>query len=268
MTDILEPPFGGEVPRSVPLMNTPLASVLAQVRFPEIKKINTDGNFLAEFQEAIRQEYPISVEETGQLVEVMPDEVKRSTRKAWRFVNAEETYRVTVASDYLALETRDYQSKQEFCGRMQTLCLALNATIKPGVMTRIGIRYIDRLYDELFDQRTEYVNPDFISPFLNEHRESVIQSTSQMVARTKEGLIGVRWGYLSVGDSHDAEAMPPLDKESWFVDMDSWVDFDKPVAFDPQAIHDRICGLSDRAYAVFRHIVKDALLIACGGELV
>ena len=50
-------PFGPSV-QEVPLARAPLVNVIAQVRFPAVMKIE-DSAFVANFQEAIRKDYPI-----------------------------------------------------------------------------------------------------------------------------------------------------------------------------------------------------------------
>jgi len=244
-----------------------LVSVLTQVRFEEIKKINTDADFTADFQEAIRRHYPLSVEETGHLIEVEPDGVRRSNRRTLRYMNAKKTERVTLTADSVALETRNYDSRAEFYGRLKNVCVALQETLEPQLVMRLGVRYVDQIYGARFDARARYINPNFLSPFLNEHSDAIVLNTNKLVAQTNEGNIAARWGFLNPGDTHDAEVMPALDTECWFLDIDSATHHPEPVAFDPKAIHDGAIKLSGRAYALFRHIVTDELLVECGGDL-
>ena len=51
-------PFVGPVPPTVHLPNSPLTSVLVQVKFPEILSI-AKTEFIADFQESIRADYPL-----------------------------------------------------------------------------------------------------------------------------------------------------------------------------------------------------------------
>ena len=51
-------PLVAATPAEIPLRTAPLVRVIAQVRFPVIASIDTRG-FIASFQEALREAYPV-----------------------------------------------------------------------------------------------------------------------------------------------------------------------------------------------------------------
>ena len=82
-------PLTGPPPPEVPLTDPPLVRVIAQVRFPLIASLEK-RKFIASFQEAIREFYPVLRPEEGRSV-VLGSQGVVDTRSntLWRFNEAE-----------------------------------------------------------------------------------------------------------------------------------------------------------------------------------
>lgn len=108
MPDRSSDPLFGAVPDSVPLSNAPLVRVLAQVRFTKVAKIG-DENYIADFQEAIRQEYPHFHADKVRSVELIVNDGgiahKEVESIVWRFFDPQKTIRVSLNTDAISLET-------------------------------------------------------------------------------------------------------------------------------------------------------------------
>jgi len=263
MTMRLEEPFGGAVPESVPLEVTPLTNVLCQIRFPELISIGRE-EIVGTFQERIRKKYPIGDSAKGLIVVIGDDSTQRMESKIWRFLDADQTWRVTLATEFITLETRNYQSRDEFCERVGWLCAALAETIDPGWMHRIGVRYVNRLHGELYDKRLEFVREDMFGPFRIEHDGVIERTLHQVNATTEEGNMVAKWGYMPKNYTHDPETMPAISTDSWYLDVDSIWASERPVEFDPGVIVQQCGALAGRAYTFFRWGTTQALLDACG----
>ena len=119
--------------------------MLVQVRFPEILSI-AKTEFIADFQERIRADYPLRKFSQDPYFELNDDGMKKGVTWNWRFLDKSKQWRVSLATGFVSLETRFYQSRLDIIERTHTIVHALSATIKPGMTTRIGVRYVDQIH--------------------------------------------------------------------------------------------------------------------------
>ena len=135
-------------PKEVPLTNAPLVRVIAQVRFPPILSIEKK-DFVGSFQEAIRDTYPILQPEQTQGLILGPQGLMQADpQMVWRFADADGNWRVSLASGSISLETIAYSSRNNFIERLEYVLNALDVHIKPQIVERFGLRYIDRLINQ------------------------------------------------------------------------------------------------------------------------
>ena len=109
-------PLIDPTPPEVHLTNAPLVCVLGQVRFPQILAVE-DKKFVTPFQEAIRTKYPkLRQERTYQLTfdNQEKDALRSQSEAIWRFTDANNHWRVSLASNFVALDTSKYVSRQDF----------------------------------------------------------------------------------------------------------------------------------------------------------
>ena len=138
-------PFDGEIPPTISLRDTPLTSALVQIRFPEILSI-TKAEYVADFQERIRADYPLIKRELHFDLQQMYNRATQNGLPNWRFFDTKTQWRVSLTTDFIALDTRAYTSRQDFIKRIGSIAHALTETINPRIMNRIGVRYIDRIH--------------------------------------------------------------------------------------------------------------------------
>ncbi len=268
MTDNqFDPLFGAEC-IEIPLNSAPLVSVLCQIRFPEIVSIQ-NKSFIAPFQERIRSTYPhlahqqmktVSFQETGSTVEYA-DEV------VWRFVDARKGWRLSLGATFLSLETRKYVSRKDFIERLTHVVSALSDTMNPGLLNRIGTRYIDRVEVKEGLMLGEMLRPEMLGLSGTSISGSIEHSISEVMCEVKEGQMLARWGMLPERGTHDPEVMPPVAGKSWFLDVDTFAEhLSAPVEFDVAAIRETAYALATRAYSFFRWSVTDRFLQEFGGE--
>ena len=125
----------------------PLEEVICQLRFPPILRIDS-GN-LADFQDAVRDEYPLYSEEE-QISEIpIPEplagvmKIGQGSNSVKRFSSADNLWTVALAQNFIALTTTRYDRWEGFRTRMRSAVDALEAIYKPAFYTRVGLRYID-----------------------------------------------------------------------------------------------------------------------------
>src|SRR5205085_2135731 len=67
----------------------------------------------------------------------------------WQFADEDDNWNVVLTDSYLTLEARAYRDFQDFLRRFRRLVEALRDHIKPKVVTRIGLRYIDEIRTDM-----------------------------------------------------------------------------------------------------------------------
>ena len=138
-------PFGPSV-QEVPLTRAPLVNVIAQVRFPAVMKIE-DSAFVANFQEAIRKDYPILRPERQLGVLIGPGGVQpQDAGTVWRFEAKDpDAWQVTLAPTFVSLSAKRYTRRSDLLACLTVVLHALEGWLHPNVRDRIGVRYVDRV---------------------------------------------------------------------------------------------------------------------------
>ena len=261
-----EDPLTSPVPAEVPLANSPLVHVLAQVRFPGIMMIASDPAFVAPFQESIRSAYPHLQQEQTQ--EVRLEEgglVPGEPRPAWRFVDADKRWRVSLAQDFLSLETTQYSSRTDFFDRLRALVQALDDHLHPGSVERLGIRYVNRVRGAAVDRIHEIVKPEVAGISGKPVAARVTHALTECAFEPEEKntMLLARWGTLPPGATVDPSVMAPIDERSWILDLDMFSTAALP--FDTNVVMGEAERYFRRLYAVFRWAVNDDFLRQHGG---
>lgn len=272
MTTTLPRPLSGPPPAEVPLPKAPLARVIAQVRFAPILAIRNPDS-VASFQEAIRATYPILTEDRIHqivLVSAGPPDIREGV--IWRFSDAEKgQWRASLSVDFVALETSAYVSRQDFLTRLGAILAALENSFKPAEAQRLGLRYIDRLTDNAVDRVAELIRPKVLGILQPNTEppsnlgEAVLHLFTEAQLLAEEGFIQARWGRLPENATYDPDALEPISKSSWVLDLDMFTS--GPQKFASEELQVTATHFAKRIYSVFREMVTDEFLKFYGGEL-
>ena len=260
-----EDPLAGPVPPTVFLQNTPLTNVLVQVRFPEILSI-AKAEFVADFQERIRHDYLLHYLEQHPVLEPGGNAARLNPIPHWRFLDSKRQWRLSLATSFIALETRAYQGRSDFTRRAEAVMRALSETIEPRMTTRVGVRYVNRVHGAHYDQLPRFVRPEMLGLHTRLSREKIERSLHEAVGKTDAGTMVSRWGLMPANQTHEPGLMPPVSSPSWFLDIDVHNGFEPPEDFDAGEISARVKKLATRAYGFFRWTVNDDFLEARGGK--
>ena len=265
----LDTPLAGPPPPEVPLADPPLVRVIAQVRFPLIASLEKQ-EFIASFQEAIRGVYPVLRPEESRGVVLGPQGVVDArSNTSWRFTEASGAWRVTLAPDFLALDTTRYSSRDDFMRRWGVVLQALKEHVAPRVMDRLGIRYIDRVSGQDLTDLPHLVRPvvaGILGSPLAEHARHAI-SESVFVLPEDQGQVTVRWGLLPAQSTVDPGGLDPIDEPSWILDTDAFQSFPTGSReLSVNAVVEQARGFAERIYSIFRWVVTDEFLRRYGGE--
>lgn len=267
LVSTIDNPLVGPPPREVPLSNAPLIRVIAQVRFPAITSI-LKREFIAPFQEAIRSSYAVLRPDAIQTVAFGPGvTVGQSGGIVWRFIDIDRTWRLSLAQDFLALETIHYVSRDDLLARFEDVLIAMRDHVNPRVVDRVGVRYIDRVEDEnLLDVLPQLVKPQvagILSTPLGAHaRHAIAENVFELPDGT--GNLTARWGLVPARATIDPAAIEPIEQPSWLLDLDAYQV--RTHAFEVNAVLARAREFTERIYGVFRWAVTEEFLVRYGGR--
>ncbi len=252
-------------PAEVPLRDAPLVRVIAQVRFP-IESSVDKGDVVEPFQNAIRSTYPVLREEQAQAVSAqVPNAVFTvESGKAWRFLDLEANWRVSLNRQFLALETRAYTSRDEFLSRLADMLGALDNYVGPKLVDRVGIRYIDRISGRSLEDIAQLVRPEMRGIVGSEASRHVQHSLTESVFAMDGHSLLARWGQVPAGATVDPSTVEPLNEPSWVLDLDAFST--APFAFEPDEVLERARTYAARVYAFFRWAVTPEFLARYGGD--
>jgi uncharacterized protein (TIGR04255 family) len=254
-------------PGEIPLPNAPLVRVIAQARFPIIASIEK-REFIASFQEALRATYPVLRLERTEAFVIGPAGVALGqSPKIWRFTDIDGKWRVSLAPDFIALETTAYSSRSDFLDRLHVALSALNAYIGPKLLDRLGLRYIDRIIGEAIDNITELVRSEMIGVLatpMAAYAQHALSESLLTIPGTSAQLLA-RWGKIPPHMTIDPAAIEPVEQSSWLLDLDMFSI--EPQLFDPTALVDEARIYAERIYALFRWAVTDKFLRQYGGNI-
>lgn len=258
-------PLVAPLPKEIPLADAPLVRVIAQLRFPEILSVE-QREFVAPFQEAIRTTYPVLRQEQTHGVVLAPGGVTSAKpRVTWRFGDVGGHWRVSLAPDFLALETTKYVSRSDFFERLRIVARALAEHIEPALVDRLGVRYIDRITGAALDDIGKLVRPEVRGITGTIAAAHVAHALSESIFEVEDARVLARWGFLPAGKTIDPAAIEPVKEKSWLLDLDMFSAGSMP--FEVDRVIELAQGYSERIYTIFRWAVTDDFLVRYGGKL-
>ncbi len=259
-------PLETEIPVEVPLLEAPLVQVIAQIRFPPILSIRKEDN-VADFQEALRADYPHLQRNEVKNIDIGPgQDTSISEAVIWRLADRPEpaTWRVSLGVDFVALETRNYNSRRDFLDRLGTVVTGVESCIRPAEAQRVGLRYIDRLEGQAFDRIGDLVRGNVLGILQPEEgscdtlRKATVHSMTQVQFQAAEGMIRGWWGNLPPNATYDPDALQPTGQHSWVLDLDMFSPHASTFRSDELVVMTE--SFAKRIYSVFRLMVNDEFL--------
>lgn len=267
MTTTLPPPMAGPSPAEVPLPRAPLVRVIAQVRFPTILSIRNPEE-VATFQEKIRRAYPILNQEQVRRVALNADYPASAPTiqedVVWRFDDRNRKWRVSLATDFVALETTSYDNRQDFLTRLRSITEAVETTMNPQEAFRLGVRYIDRITGPALQDISKLIRREVLGVSLCPIGEAAETALTQTQFRAEEGSLQARWGFLPANGTIDPGTLEPIHEPSWILDLD--MSSSAPLDFSADLLGNMSERFAQRVYSVFRWMVTADFLRFYGGQ--
>lgn len=163
---------------------TTLREVICQLRFTPILKISTEPP--ADFQEEIRNVFPLFSEKSPIEIEGMPDFMRQAIPqtfpKAYNFTSEDGLTTISLTQDYIALSTQNYLRFENFLEKMNLTLNAIHKTYNPSFFVRTGLRYIDIIKRSSLDlldfHWSDLLNQNIAGELAGDLSECVIGSKS------------------------------------------------------------------------------------------
>jgi len=235
----------------------PLVEVICQLRFKRLLKIESD--LPAVFQEKIRKAYPDTREATTvstlppQLAQLVGLEPGAIGQRAFDFLTADSTWKVSLTSHFIAVTATEYRTWEDFKARLDPIVDAFCDVYDVGSFTRIGLRYrdvIQRSKLNLSGKRwAELLNGDLVG----ELREQSFEQAAKHAAR--ELVLGLDFDEASVRLYHGFAQLQGTEESCYLIDSDFFREQETERA-DVKAILDRF---NREAGRLFRWSIADPL---------
>lgn len=199
----------------------PLEEVICQLRFPAILKIASDAP--ADFQEAIRNEYPLyeEVTPTDNLMAEIPQQFRDilgslssiggSQPREYRFSSTDGNRVISLGRDFLAFSEKNYVSWSEFRPEVERAVEALRLYHQPAFYNRIGLRYRDALDKNLLELEDSVWADLLKGPFVGELGDEYIgKEVKEIMTQSLVELPDIKGGFVrmrhGLGKKADAGA--------------------------------------------------------------
>lgn len=149
--------------KSIEYENNQLAEVICQLRFPTILSIDTREP--AEFQEAVRQDFPKYMLQVEKLPPINGSQQRQVNN--YSFISEDGGYKLSLTKNFLALSTVRYTNWDDFARWLDQPLGMFISIYKPAYFERVGLRYVNAFSREklgLTDCRwDELIAPRYLS---------------------------------------------------------------------------------------------------------
>lgn len=182
----------------IKLHKSPLVTVLAQVRTSPVAKMS---DYAPEVQERLRRRgFPRFVESTVQEILLVPGGPPQlRVHPRWEFQDKERTTGIILTQNGVVLHTRAYDTFDAFAKQLELALEVVGDVVKPSLVERLGLRYVDLIRTEDGESWTDYVKDGLhgISDGSIGMRSSLHRS--EIVGDTEVGQLVVRCFQVSDG---------------------------------------------------------------------
>ncbi len=209
------------------LKRSPLVFVLAQLRFSQVPSIEEK---IGKFQESFLQKGYLRFEEKiQQNISLIPPEFQSTSSRFWIFGNRENTRAIVLSKDFLVLQTTDYDRFEPFIEEMKDILEQLGTLSPPGLVVRIGLRYVDAFKLDEGEKLDDYLQAGLAGYKINKFDPNEILHQSLVHGKTADGEFILRVNQNKAGLSLPGDlAQHPLKPSHTFQMGDSVaiMDFD------------------------------------------
>lgn len=231
-----------------------LGEVICQLRFPEILSINTTAP--AEFQEAIREEFPVYAARKEPIV-LKPGTPPPQPGMNYQFATADGIWRVNLTSRFISLATSQYTRWEDFAAKLDKPLAAFIRVYRPAYFERVGLRYLNFISRNALELNHTPFNMLLAPAYLGLLGDPEIAETAATRA-TVDAEVAIRAGCRAKIHAGPGMVRRPgqTDAEPKFIlDFDLYMPGKLALNLSAGALH----TLHAQAYPIFRAAITDAL---------
>jgi uncharacterized protein (TIGR04255 family) len=223
-----------------------------------------EREFVAQFQEELRGTYPVAgeLQELQILMGSQGIQPSQSARQ-WRFADRPGDWVVVLGEAALALETRRYVTGEDFLARLEPILRALETYVKPGVLERSGLRYINEIRVPAVAAPANWnglIRDQFLGPVVAnvDLGRPIQQMVQQLVLGTPVDQKTIRHGHFLDGTTVVSPAPSSVPTGPFYL-----LDFDHSSTAQTTYVPDDTLALIDRFhndnYKLFRSAITENL---------
>jgi uncharacterized protein (TIGR04255 family) len=170
-----------------------------------------------------------------------------------------------LTGQFVAIETSSYESRADFCDRLEELLSIVAKTLRPPIYDRLGIRYINRIEDaSVIADLPMLVQPAAMAGLaVPRDGVDIVHSLCDSLFAEGRARLQIRWGWLPAGAGIDTTVSPPS-VPYWLLDIDVFSQSGGP--FDVGELGTLARDFAERAHRFFRWTVRDEFLRRFGGK--
>lgn len=254
----------------VPLPRAPLVLALCQIRYPTAPVLESE-DVAQRVHSRLREHFPVVRPEVQQRLNVQagPRRVaaQQGQSTAWRFETVDQSWWVNLTRDFVALSTRQYESRTGFLEWLGVVIDALMPEEAIVVHDRVGVRYID-LVDEpaILGELGEFVNPHLLGTLAlegAEDRVALVHSIADSVLQVGQNeRLRVRTGVVPPNAQIDP-GVELTSNPAWFLDIDAFSE--RTSEFTTDSVIEGAQQLASVGYQMFRWATTDQFIKFYGG---
>jgi len=175
------------------LIRPPLEIAIAEVRFAEVaselvaeiglefqKKLTTSGLSLVRIEVAQQNQILINMQ-----AGLAPTPQVQAAAKGWQLLSADGRSQVTLMPTAVVFQTSSYlRWSATMRPALEALYEATALILKPAIVQRIGLRYVNRFVDRAATRAQnwrERINPSFLGPLSDTKVGELVQGSQQQV---------------------------------------------------------------------------------------
>jgi len=248
-------------PSTERLERSPLELVVFQVRHEHNPTIG-DAKLALEVHEGLGGRdgrYPNFDEAAGVALNITGGPAGVSTtsdqQRGWNCRSADGFWTVVLMPDFFALETRAYTNWTDFSARLDELVRIVEATLRPSLEQRLGLRFIDRIRDPAVQAPggwEGWIDDRLLGPVLHSAFGPAVKQIQQVLQLDggDDMEVLLRHGCVLGGSS---------EKPVWHYLLDHDCSRSGGRAFSADDIHDGVERLHMLALAVFQAAITRKL---------
>ena len=232
--------------------NNQLGEVICQLRFPQILSI--DANAPADFQEAIRSEFP-QYTARKEPVPQKPGEAPAQPGMNYQFSTPDGVWRVNLTSRFISLACSGYTCWEDFAARLDKPLAAFIRVYRPAYFERVGLRYLNFISRQALDLEgtpfSDMIAPCYLGPLSEE--DVAEQSANRCTVDADLALRGSCRVKLHAGPGMVRRALKQDPELKFIFDQDLYMPGKLAVNLSAGALQ----TLHAQAYSIFRGAITD-----------